>query len=348
MKNNQRNFYRILQVQPDAPLDTIKNNYRTLLHKLRLHPDLGGTHQIASSINLAYSTLKNPIKRAKYDRKLLNQYKIEVLSKGHLSFSKATQQEPLNTLLNKEDNKRNFYRLLHVQPDAPAAIIFSSYQMLLKKNDMPVDLIYEAYSILSNTQKRKQYDQLLKEGKHIDAAALKTFCFEKKNKNNQSKKQNIKMKVNYAKHNAYKSSPYHPLITHYCKFCKTPQNLNAIEYVDALCTECSSPLYSPRSIFSRSKRFFSRIELSSTISFYTSWPSHQSVAKLTDLSPKGLCFMTNKTFNKGQIIKIDTDQFHTIGQVKYQNHKNSSNIVGIEFITIQFHTSLGTFVSATV
>ncbi len=340
MTNNQRNFYRILQVQPDAPLDTIKNNYRTLLHKLRLHPDLGGTNQIASAINLAYSTLKNPIKRAKYDRKLLNQYKIEVLSKGHLSFSKATQQEPLNTLLIKEGNKRNFYRLLHVQPDAPAAIILSSYQMLLKKNDAPIDLINEAYSILSNIQKRKQYDQWLKKGKHINAATLKILSFEKKN-------QNIKMKVNYAKHNAYKSSPYQPLITHYCKFCKTPQNLNAIEYVDALCTECSSPLYSPRSIFSRSKRLFSRTELSSTIIFYTSWPSHQSVAKLTDLSPNGLCFMTNKTFNKEQIFKIDADQFQAIGQVKYQNHKNSSNIVGIEFITIQFNTSLGTFVSAT-
>ncbi|MFT5395826.1 MAG: DnaJ-class molecular chaperone [Gammaproteobacteria bacterium] len=41
-RNERRNYYRILNIQPDAPLEIIKNNYRTLLQKLRLHPDLGG------------------------------------------------------------------------------------------------------------------------------------------------------------------------------------------------------------------------------------------------------------------------------------------------------------------
>jgi DnaJ-class molecular chaperone len=75
MKHNRRNFYRILQVQPDATLEIIKNNYRTLLHKLRLHPDLGGENLTASYINLAYATLRNSAKRAAYDRQLLNQTK---------------------------------------------------------------------------------------------------------------------------------------------------------------------------------------------------------------------------------------------------------------------------------
>ena len=344
MKNNQRNFYRILQVQPDAPLDTIKNNYRTLLHKLRLHPDLGGKNDTASFINLAYATLKSPAKRAKYDRKLLNQYKIEVLSKGHLSQSKATQKPPYNKPQLKEGNQRNYYRLLHVQPDAPAAIIYSSYQMLLKKNNISADLLDEAYSVLSNVSKRKQYDSLLKQGKHINSARLDPSGFT--NENKKGYKKNTKVKVKYTNKNAFGSSPYQPLITHYCKFCKTPQNLSAIEYVDGLCIECFSPIYSPRKNFSRPKRYFSRTKLSSALIFYTCWPGHQSEANLADLSPNGLRLITNKTLDKGQIVKIDADQFRSVGQVKYQKHTGSFNLVGIEFITVQFNSPTGVFVSA--
>ncbi len=338
MKNNQRNFYRILQVQPDAPLYTIKNNYRTLLHKLRLHPDLGGTNDTASFINLAYATLKSSAKRAKYDRKLLNQYKIEALSKGHLSLSKATKKPPFNMPQLKGRNQRNYYRLLHVQPDAPAAIIYSSYQMLLKKNNVSANLLDEAYSVLNDVSKRKQYDRLLKQGKHINPSGFI-------NENKEDNKKNFKVKVKYTKKNVLGSSPYQPLITHYCKFCKTPQNLSAIEYVDELCIECFSPLYPPRKNFSRPKRYFLRTKLSSTLIFYTCWPGHQSVANLDDLSPNGLRFTTDKTMKKGQIVKIDADQFRSVGLVKYQNSKGSLNLVGIEFITIQFNTPLGVFVS---
>ena len=35
---NRRNYYRILRVQPDAPLEVIKSSYRTLMTKLGLTP----------------------------------------------------------------------------------------------------------------------------------------------------------------------------------------------------------------------------------------------------------------------------------------------------------------------
>ena len=41
---NRRNLYRILHVQPEAPLEIIKASYRSLMTKLKLHPDLGGDH----------------------------------------------------------------------------------------------------------------------------------------------------------------------------------------------------------------------------------------------------------------------------------------------------------------
>jgi curved DNA-binding protein CbpA len=66
--NNRRNYYRILHVQADAPLEIIKSSYRTLMLKLNRHPDRGGDHWNASVINEAYSVLSDPIKRARYDR----------------------------------------------------------------------------------------------------------------------------------------------------------------------------------------------------------------------------------------------------------------------------------------
>src|SRR4051794_31215330 len=71
LMDNRRNYYRILHVEPDAPAETIRLSYRTLMHKLKMHPDLGGDHWNAALINEAFDTLGNPRRRASYD-KLMN------------------------------------------------------------------------------------------------------------------------------------------------------------------------------------------------------------------------------------------------------------------------------------
>ena len=65
--NNRRNYYRILHVQPEAPLEIIKASYRGLMTKLKAHPDLGGDHDAAVLINQAYAVLSTPEKRRRYD-----------------------------------------------------------------------------------------------------------------------------------------------------------------------------------------------------------------------------------------------------------------------------------------
>jgi hypothetical protein len=68
--DNRRNYYRILQVQPGAPVEIIRASYRTLMQRLKAHPDLGGDHGNAALINEAYAVLTDPAKRAEYDRDL--------------------------------------------------------------------------------------------------------------------------------------------------------------------------------------------------------------------------------------------------------------------------------------
>ncbi|MGI9324651.1 MAG: DnaJ domain-containing protein [Pseudomonadales bacterium] len=61
-------YYQVLHVNPDAPLEIIKASYRALMQSLKHHPDLGGDQDSAALINEAYATLSKPESREAYDR----------------------------------------------------------------------------------------------------------------------------------------------------------------------------------------------------------------------------------------------------------------------------------------
>ena len=64
----RRDYYRVLQVHPDAHPEIIKVSYKTLMQRLKMHPDLGGDHATATLINEAFRTLGHPDRRLAYDR----------------------------------------------------------------------------------------------------------------------------------------------------------------------------------------------------------------------------------------------------------------------------------------
>jgi len=97
---NRRNYYRILHVQPDAPREIIKASYRTLMQKLKHHPDLGGDSWNASILNEAYSILTNPQKRAAYDRQFLH--------KLRKASTPAGRQENREKQQQKSEDKRHY------------------------------------------------------------------------------------------------------------------------------------------------------------------------------------------------------------------------------------------------
>ncbi len=68
--NDNRSHYDILHVSRDAPLEIIRGTYRTMMQKLKHHPDLGGDTSTAALINEAYAVLTNENKRAEYDAQL--------------------------------------------------------------------------------------------------------------------------------------------------------------------------------------------------------------------------------------------------------------------------------------
>ena len=68
--DKNRNFYDILHVSHDAPVEIIRSSYRTMMQRLKKHPDLGGDTNTAALINEAYAKLTNEKQRAEYDASL--------------------------------------------------------------------------------------------------------------------------------------------------------------------------------------------------------------------------------------------------------------------------------------
>lgn len=338
---NRRNFYRILQVQPDAPAAVIKNNYRILLQKLRMHPDLGGDQTDASLVNQAWQTLRDPTRRRAYDKQLLQDYHIQILSQGHLAGNLDKYRAQTHS---KNVNQRNYYRILNIQTDALAAIINASYRHQFKNSHATSKLIQEAFAVLGNPEKRRIYDKFLKNHTHINAL--------KKKKDARGKFLVIAKNI-ICQTPALPISPthpsntyYQPIIIHYCIFCKTPHSNHYLDYRSACCIECNSPLYNMSEAQDQQlQRTLSRIDWQGNLTIYTDWPGQGHCATLINLSPGGLGFTTTQPLQPGQIIKVDGEHFRCVAKVIHCKHCVTGNVIGSCFITVLFDRQQGTFVS---
>ncbi|MEK7791727.1 MAG: DnaJ domain-containing protein [Pseudomonadota bacterium] len=348
--DNRRNFYRILRVQPDATHDVIQQSYRSLMQKLRLHPDLGGDNHDASIINQAYATLRNPKMRAAYDAELLSRYNIKILSVGS-EFSSSVATSDQDDTACHDGNQRNYYRILHVQNDAELEVIKASYRTLLKQlKGEDKQLVDEAFYVVGDTNRRLQYDTLLRIHTHAASAEkLKgAGCLEMKPTDKavatfpiveQGNKPNGKQETTL-------DQPYHSVIKYYCKFCKVPYTSGYFMQKERFCSECMSPLSLPSDVFVKAAhRYLPRMQQSEKATVYEYWPGNPIQILLRDLSPAGLNFSVPQMLDINQIIKVDANHFRAVAQVVYCRSDNSVNSVGVSFLAIEFLRATGNFLS---
>lgn len=328
---NRRNHYRVLQVQPDAPFEVIRANYRTLVQKLKLHPDLGGDHWTAAHINAAYHVLSNPVLRAAYDRDLLATYDLATLAEGPVRSGSGRQRREPKT---PTRDRRNFYRLLQVQPDAPIELIEASYRALAGRDVAMAGTLAAALATLSDPIRREAYDRELGLARHgivtTDAAVVPS-----------EDALALPQPVTARKHK------YEPLVTRFCLFCKTPHHATDSDLKEAGCAECGSPLFAPSAeAVERARRSFARSKRDEAIEFYAFWPGPRHEGRLVDLSPKGLSFMTTAPCEQGDVIKIDTPRLRAVGVIARVAGDQRGRTVGVSFHTVAFRSQSGSFVSA--
>jgi curved DNA-binding protein CbpA len=61
-------------------MEIVQTSYRTIMQKLKAHPDLGGDTWNAAVINEAYDILSDPDRRARYDSILFAEKDMEMLT----------------------------------------------------------------------------------------------------------------------------------------------------------------------------------------------------------------------------------------------------------------------------
>ncbi|MCB1949758.1 molecular chaperone DnaJ [Nitrosomonas sp.] len=331
----RRNFYRSLYAQPDAPLTVIQVNYRILMLKLRMHPDHDYVELQAGYLKAAMTILNDPLKRAIYDRQLQKRYSIRVLSLG--SFASGIVKSVSDCAMT-QTNRRNYYRVLQIQPDAPAEIITGSYQALLHYPFQNIDLLGEAYTVLANPAARLRYDAYLAGKWEYSEKSL--------------------MPVDQVKHPGYPNDALDVVPTavdgarmalSHCIFCHAAYAKQTGPYQQHACLECGSPLpESTETSFEQKHRTNIRIHMRGKFEYYLFWPDTPSEGILQDLSPRGTRFFAETTLDLHEVIKIDAPNFRAVAKVIHLHQIQPFVSVGARFLTVKFEQERGGFLAVHV
>ncbi len=365
---SRRNYYRLLRVQPDASIDVIKLCYRTLMQTLQYHPDLGGEEWNAQNINIAYAVLRNPKKREAYDQKLFQKIPLKTVARGHLGTHKNTSSASRLAT----GSRRNFYRIMQIQPDAEPEIIRAVYKLLKRDEKANHELIDKVWATLSDKSKRIHYDNSLKHGKKTQGQQKSQQNTQQSNHSSQQRKQqsqnhNRQQKKAEPNHQSRKSNDAYqraqsgtdqqtetqqPESKTYsgpqCLFCKTPYNDNSYAQRPEYCYQCKSPLQAISSDYAKlPRRAINRQKTQIPAAIYSSWPSKPTRVSATDMSPTGFGFVSKTPTAAGELIKIDTEQFSAIAEVRYCKPIGPFFKNGARFLTVKFHLQRGAFFART-
>ena len=241
-------------------------------------------------------------------------------------------------------NRRNYYRILHVQADAPPAIIRTSYRTLMQKLKLHPDLggdewnaslLNEAYAVLSNPDKRAAYDRLHLKGKTAFGPQTRKRTTETPGK---GKNQFRQSSARYTHSNSV------------CHFCGTPKPVRFRYGGSYDCTLCASPLQTVvqmRSV-ANTQRAVHRTSHHAPIVFFTEVGDRTgNFGTISDLSPRGLQFLSATQVMEEQVLKITSEVLSATARVIYCRlvRNCGRHAVGVEFITLRFHNCAGTFIS---
>jgi len=244
-----------------------------------------------------------------------------------------------------DNNRRNYYRVLHVQPDAPLPIIKSSYRALMLSLEMHPDhggdhwnaaVINEAYEVLSDPQLRDEYDR----GNAPPSPA---------SRRGQADPQGQTGPPSQADARPPGSDPIEPDAALRCVFCGA--RTARLGYADR-CPRCESPLAAPEKIESggAGDRLTDRIPLRASLEYFDTWPQRRPHrGQLADLTPNGIRLTGDHRVEEHRILKIESDLISATARVVYCRTRppwsKRSYSIGADFFTVEFGNPVGTFLS---
>jgi hypothetical protein len=139
-----------------------------------------------------------------------------------------------------------------------------------------------------------------------------------------------------------------------CLFCGARHGLTRPLEPDDECASCRSPLYPAerhRHDYS-GQRMLGRMAKHLPLDLYTGWPQAQPFrAEMRNLSLNGMKIATPQRLPVNQIVKIDCVLCRALARIAYcepDTERADGFTMGVEFLTLRFAKSAGSFVSARV
>lgn len=232
-----------------------------------------------------------------------------------------------------KNERRSLYRVLHVQPEAPAEIIAAAYRCLMTKLRHHPDLggdhdtavqINEAYAVLSNPARRRAYDQSRRQKRAAPGMA--------------------------APHTSQSHSQARPNGTpeRGCPFCG--HAIPRVIAMDTRCNQCDSPLAPiAHSIGNQreaaGRRGAARVDKNEAAMIYPAHGRRPSTARLRDLSPSGISLYTGAAVAIGSNVRIIAPSVDMVAHVVQVRERDRIQLVHACLLTARFTGQPGVFVS---
>ncbi len=223
-------------------------------------------------------------------------------------------------------NRRNHYRLLHVQPDAPFAVIKAAYRALIATRHPDVGgdeyeavLLNDAYGVLSDPAKRAAYD-----ARRAARAASRE-------------------RAAYASPVERTAPP-----AHVCPMCRLA--LPAQVSRDTRCARCRAPLAPVRVNGARGKpmdrRGIPRVSKADWAVMYVDWQTDAIDVRMRDLSLDGISVYSGLELPLQRMVRIVGQSFDVVATVVGCRRLDAVFTVHASLSTALFAETTGGFVSA--
>lgn len=282
------------------------------------------------------------------------------------------------------NNFVDYYKLLHVQRDAPSPIIKASYRAMMQKMQHHPDLggdektaqqLNLAVSVLCNPDKRSQYDQALAQAEFharpAPASANNTTTGKPSTSSasacdpaahdpsvNKAKPASSRSAAagRSAPESSIDSAAVIPMPRNArCPFCKATHSsgkAGSSGYSTSLwCLQCggaATPIRLQHNIESQEMRQIHRQTHTLPALLWHCWPQAEPLeAMLIDFSPAGCALDCIDAYPARQILKVKTDLFDAICQVCFCKPaaQTGLSMLGLEFMTLNLNSSQGRFLS---
>ena len=232
-------------------------------------------------------------------------------------------------------NRRNHYRLLHVQPDAPPEVIKAAYRALIATRHPDVGgdedqaaLLNDAYAVLSDPAKRAGYDA--RRGARSSARARDAHAA-----------------------SAPRATPPATPPAHACPMCRLglPVTRGRDTGGDTRCARCRAPLARVRAAGPGGtpidRRGIPRVSKSDWAIMYVDWQADAIDVRMRDLSLDGISVYSGLELPPSGVVRIVGQSFDVVAVVVGCRRLDAVFTVHAQLVTALFAEATGGFVSAT-